>query len=121
MIKVRIGESERELNDATPQWINEQISRRRKDGANVCVRVLINSGSVNLALSTPTCGEGGGGRRPNPQESELLSLWEKLHLNTAHCCPINITRTSAAFEAATPWVRADRLLAVPSDRGARTG
>jgi hypothetical protein len=83
MIKVRIGESERELSDATPQWINEQIGRRREDGISVCVQVLINTGSVNLALSTPTCGGGGGsGRPPNPQERELLSLWERLHLNT---------------------------------------
>lgn len=83
MIKVRIGESERELSDATPQWINEQIDRRRKDGVSVCVRVLINTGSMNLALSTPTCGGGGGGGRPpNPEEQQFLSLWEKLHLNT---------------------------------------
>lgn len=81
MIKVRIGESERELSNATPQWINEQIDRRRKDGVSVCVRVIINTGSMNLALSTPTCG-GGGGRLPNPEEQQFLSLWEKLHLNT---------------------------------------
>lgn len=83
MIKVRIGESERELSNATPQWINEQIDRRRKDGVSVCVRVLINTGSMNLALSTPSCGGGGGGGRPpNPEERQFLSLWEKLHLNT---------------------------------------
>lgn len=82
MIKVRIGETERELSDATPQWINEQIGRRRKDGVSVCVRVLINTGSLNFALSTPTCGGGGGGHPPNPQEKQFLSLWEKLHLNT---------------------------------------
>jgi hypothetical protein len=84
MITVRIGESERELSDATPEWVNEQITRRKNDGVSVCVRVLINSGSLNLTLSTPTCGGGGGGGRPpNAQESEILSLWEKLHLNTA--------------------------------------
>lgn len=83
MIRVRIGETERELSDATPQWINQQITRRRNDGLNVCVRVLINAGSLNIALSTPTCGGGGGGGRPpNAQESEILSLWEKLQLNT---------------------------------------
>lgn len=84
MIKVRIGESERELNDATPQWINEQITRRKNDGVTVCIRVLINTGALNLTLSTPTCGGGGGGGRPpNSQESEILALWDKLHLSTS--------------------------------------
>lgn len=83
MIKVRIGESERELSHATPEWINQQIARRRNDGLSVCVRVLINAGSLNITLSTPTCGGGGGGGRPpNAQENEILSLWERLHLNT---------------------------------------
>jgi len=82
VIKVKIGESERELNDATPQWINEQINRRRNDGVAVCVRVFINKDNLNIVLSTPTCEGGGGGRRPpNRQESEMLALWEKLHLN----------------------------------------
>lgn len=87
MIKVKIGESERDLSDATPQWINEQINRRRNDGVSVCVRVFINTDSLNIKLSTPTCGSGGGGggggRPPTRQEREVFALWDKLHLNTA--------------------------------------
>lgn len=82
MIKVRIGDSERELRDATPPWINEQINRRRADGISVCVQVLIDSSPLNLTLSTPDCSRGGSGGRPlNQQESKIVSLWEKLHLN----------------------------------------
>ena len=29
MIKVKIGDSEKELHDAIPRWINDQINRRR--------------------------------------------------------------------------------------------
>lgn len=85
MIRVFIGNSEREINDATPQWINEQINRRRADGVQFCVRVLIDTNPINLALTTPGCssGGGGGGRQPNSQENELLALWEKFHLKTS--------------------------------------
>lgn len=85
MIRVRIGESERELRDATPQWIQEQLNRRRADGISICVQVLIDSHQVNLALSTPNClrNVGGSGGRPlNSHESNTVSMWEKLHLNT---------------------------------------
>lgn len=84
MIRVQIGENERKLDEASPQWINEQINRRRADGNPVCVRVLIDTGAVNLALATGDCpGGGGGGRPPNDQEKEILQTWEKLHLNSS--------------------------------------
>jgi len=84
MIRVRIGDSERKFDEASPQWINEQINRRRADGHPVCVRVLINIGTVNLALATGDCpGGGGGDRPPNDQEKALLETWERLHLHTS--------------------------------------
>jgi hypothetical protein len=84
MIRVKIGDSERDLRDATPAWINEQINRRRADGISVCVQVLIDSNPLNLALTTPGCSRigGGGGRPLNQQESNIVALWERLHLNT---------------------------------------
>ncbi|MCK5606625.1 hypothetical protein KAR91_32285 [Candidatus Pacearchaeota archaeon] len=84
MIRVFIGDSEREIHDATPQWINEQINRRRADGVQFCVHVLIDSNPVNLSLTTPGCSGsgGGGGRQPNLQENKVLDLWEKFHLRT---------------------------------------
>lgn len=84
MIRVIIGDTERELSSADPQWINEQINRRRADGVSVCVKVLIDGNPVNLALATPNCASsaGGGGRPLNAEEQGVVALWEKLHLNT---------------------------------------
>lgn len=84
MIRVRIGDSERELRDATPQWVNEQINRRRADGLSVCVQVVIRSGPLDITLVTPTCPGtgGGGGRHLNRHEKDVVSLWKRLHLDT---------------------------------------
>lgn len=84
MIRVIIGDTERELSNADPHWINEQINRRRADGVPVCVKVLIDGHPVNLALATPTCSSngGGGGRPLNTEEQDVVALWERLHLNT---------------------------------------
>jgi len=81
-VRVKIGSIEKDIADADPNWINEQINRRRDDGVIVCIQVTINQGSVSLILTTSDCpNSGGGSRPPNPQESEILSLWNKLHLN----------------------------------------
>ena len=83
MIRIKIGSNEpREFKDVGPDWINEQINLRRRDGVAVCVRVFIEEGSINMVLSTPGCqGGGDGGRSPNEQEKQIFGLWEKLHLN----------------------------------------
>ena len=81
-IKVQIGTSERDITDIEPNWVNEQINRRKKDGVPICVRVTIKRGDLNIALATNDCpGSGGGGRPPNRQEKEIFDLWNKLHLN----------------------------------------
>ena len=74
-----------ELKSVSSSWVNEQINNRKKDGAPVCVRVLIKSDNVNVALSTIDCPcSSGGGRLPNHQEREILELWGRLHLNDAN-------------------------------------
>lgn len=80
MIRVRIGETEKELNTVDESWINQQINRRRADGLTVCVMVIIKEGELDMILSTPTCGANGGGRRPRPREKMLFDLWDKLGL-----------------------------------------
>ena len=68
---------------ASESWINDQLNRRRRDGQNVCVQVSVQAGGVQLVLSTPGCGGGGGGRQATPREMDILDLWNKLHLNQA--------------------------------------
>ena len=82
MITIKIGSSEQSFESADESWINQQINGRRRDGQSVCVRVVINNGSINMALSTPSCTSGGGGGRPpNAQEQRIFDLWEKQGLN----------------------------------------
>lgn len=82
-IRIVIGTSERDLNDASESWINEQINRRKADGLPVCVKVLIDKPGIKMSLSTPTCQQsGGGGRPPNADEHKIFQLWERLHLGT---------------------------------------
>lgn len=82
MIKIQIGTSERDLNDANESWINQQINRRRKDGQSVCVRLRIRTNSLDFTLATSSCG-GGGGRRPKPSEQKIFDLWKKHGLTEA--------------------------------------
>ncbi|MGD9489197.1 MAG: hypothetical protein AB7W47_14360 [Calditrichaceae bacterium] len=82
MIKVKIGGIERDYDKANESWISQQINRRREDGIAVCVTVIVNDGDLNFILSTPTCGNTGGGRRPlRSDEKIILELWNQRGLN----------------------------------------
>lgn len=82
-IRVIIGSSERKINDIEPNWVNEQVNGRKKDGVPICAKVHIQNETVNISLATSDCpcSGGGGGRKPNHQEQEIFDLWNKLHLN----------------------------------------
>ena len=81
-IRVKIGSVERDIKEADPNWINEQINRRRADGAPVCVQVTITRESVDLLLSTSDCPRfAGGSRSLSAQENEIFDRWNKLHLS----------------------------------------
>ena len=82
MSTIRIGTDERELRDADPQWITQEIQGRRKDGLRVCVVVQIRTADISMTLATPGCGgTGGAGRPPNRHEREVFELWEELGLD----------------------------------------
>jgi hypothetical protein len=74
MITIKIGTSEQSFQNADENWINQQINGRRRDGQSVCVRVVINESSINMALSTPNCAGGGGGGRPPTSRSSESSI-----------------------------------------------
>lgn len=80
MVKIKIGPIEKDLQDAHESWINQEINQLRKAGQPVCVRVRIQTDSLNFTLATPGCG-GGGGRRPEPSEQKIFDLWKKHGLN----------------------------------------
>ena len=84
MIRIKIGESERDISHADPNWVNQQINGLKRDGRAVCVRVTIKLDSVDMILSTPACGSmGSGGRPPNPREKDFFDKWDRLHLNSS--------------------------------------
>jgi len=81
MNAIRIGSAERRLEEADPQWIQEQLEARRREGANSCVRITIKVDGADVALETVNCQSRPGARRePNALEISLFDLWEKLHL-----------------------------------------
>lgn len=83
MVIVTIGSDSRAGEEADPQWVTQEINRRRQDGQAVCVRVQIHEDGVAVALSTPNCaGGGGGGRAPNAKEQRILDLWAQHRLTT---------------------------------------
>lgn len=82
MIKIKIGPIEKDLQDAHESWINQEINRLKKEGQPVCVRVRIQTDSLDFTLTTPGCG-GGGGRRPKPSEQKIFDLWKKRGLTEA--------------------------------------
>lgn len=81
-VRVIIGTSERDLKNIESNWVNEQINRRKEEGAPICIRVLIEHGDINITLSTPDCPCGSGKpRRLTNSENEVLELWNSCHLN----------------------------------------
>ena len=76
MITIKIGSAETTIEQVDEPWINQQINRRRAEGAVVCVQVSIRTPDIDMRLSTPTCAwRGGGGRPPNQREKGIFDLW----------------------------------------------
>ena len=83
MIKVRIGGAEHELSTIDESWVNQQINRRKADGINACVQVIIQKDGLDMGLSTPNCANSGRGTRPpTKQEAAVFELWKRMKLDT---------------------------------------
>lgn len=87
MLTIQISDSSRDfetVREIDESWINQQINRRRRDGATICVRISIKNETpdVNMALASAGCASsGGGGRPPNPHESQIFDLWKQMGLS----------------------------------------
>jgi hypothetical protein len=82
MIRVSVGETDRDIRDVNVPWLRERIEDMRRKGVPVCVRVTIKSGDLDMILSTLGCpASSGGNRPPRPKEKEVFDLWEKRGLN----------------------------------------
>lgn len=98
MVFVKIGNEERALDDASPDWITQQIERRRRDGIAVCVVIRIKTADLDIQLATPGCSRnGGGGRPPNANERVIFELWRKHGLNEAAFAPGRVVAFLAQF------------------------
>ncbi len=81
MIKVRIGDVEKDSQDVNEGWISQQLNRQRRNHQPVCVQVTIDEPPLDMVLSTPGCSSAGGSRAPNDQERRIFDLWAKRRLN----------------------------------------
>jgi hypothetical protein len=80
IITVHIGDGALPLDEADPNWVTEQLHRRRKAGQSVCVRVKVQvDPDINMLLSTPNCPKGNGGTRGlRRKERMIFELWKSI-------------------------------------------
>lgn len=83
MITIRINGEQRQYSGDIEPWINEQINRRKNNGATVCVEVNIHFAALNMVLRTQGCiaNAAPGTRRPTIAEQQIFNLWNSLGLN----------------------------------------
>ena len=83
MITLRIDNREEVLSEINPQWINQQINRRREDGLIPSVIIRIKEPGIDIILATPGSANSysTSSRRPNEKEQRILDLWSRLNLN----------------------------------------
>ena len=80
---ISIAGDTRNLSEVEESWITQQVNRRLRDGAAVCVIVRVRTTGIDVSLPTPGCGGGnGGGRAPNRREQEVIDLWKSHRLHT---------------------------------------
>lgn len=81
MITVSIGQESRSGSDITESWINQQVNRRLRDNAQICVAIAVKERDVSVVLRTSDCPKPRGpGRLPSGDEQRLFDLWKKLDL-----------------------------------------
>ena len=93
MVTIQIGGNDRTLEDVSDDWIIQQINRRRRDGQNVCVKVVIYADEVNIEMATPGCiRERYPRRRTTRDENNMFDLWDSLGLNDKNFKTENVVK-----------------------------
>ena len=88
MVTVSIAGMEVPAERASQGWVNQMIAEARKRGVPLCVRVDVNTGDVQLSLTTPACGPGTGGGRPlTRKEQRIVDAWIARGLTTDSFAP----------------------------------
>ncbi|RJO62870.1 MAG: hypothetical protein C4542_01640 [Dehalococcoidia bacterium] len=91
MVKISIGNAEKDLGDIEESWITQQVNRRRADGVKVLVRVIVKEGDMNVVLTTPSGRtREGKSRPPRPREEALFNLWNQHGLNNDEFSVVNL-------------------------------
>jgi hypothetical protein len=82
MTTVSIGDLEADLPHATAGWIRDHVRALRSRRMPVCVQVAIQSGQINIVLSTPACAcSTRSSWEPNSEEQKIVDLWRKRGLS----------------------------------------
>jgi len=81
MITVKINEIECQWGDVGPEWINQQITGRRKENIPICVIVTITERGANISLAAGNCPTFTSGNwTPPPTDQKVSDLWEECGL-----------------------------------------
>jgi hypothetical protein len=70
------------VTSESPERIHREITELRHRGINPCFQVYIEGNGLNIALITPSCAPGFGGRAPTSDEKKILDRWNARCLNT---------------------------------------
>jgi hypothetical protein len=91
MVIVRIGNDSRRMEHLEESWITQQVVNRQREQLQVCIEVTIQTGDINVRLSTPGCGpRAGGGRQPSAAEAAIIRAWNDARLTSEDFGPGNV-------------------------------
>ena len=81
MIEISIGGEHRYGRDVTPAWLRSGIDKLRQSGSPVCVKIRIQSGTIDMILATEECPSSVDEGRPfRPEERKIFELWQRKNL-----------------------------------------
>lgn len=93
MIKIIIGNTTRDYDNYSHDWVYQQINNRRKLNLPVCIQITIKHNEVDIILSAGECPSGNPAQRESrPRENELFDMWEKYELKQNDFSPKQLVK-----------------------------